>query len=120
MLFEALKGEWRASNVTARDSSDNALEALAVATVHGDGGADVDAADFSQGRSPLVRPLHEAERTNELGGLAARAGTEQLNIASVKSPPGSQVSRASSRSFTLTSLQRGNARASSGVPSDKR
>ncbi|MFT5357551.1 MAG: hypothetical protein ACI9KE_004788 [Polyangiales bacterium] len=34
MLFEALKGEWRASDVAARHATTAALETLAVATAH--------------------------------------------------------------------------------------
>ncbi|MFT5357301.1 MAG: hypothetical protein ACI9KE_004535, partial [Polyangiales bacterium] len=78
MLFEALKGERRSRNVAAHYSTTAALETLTVATVHRDGSVDVDAADFCEG--PRTGAPHEAERTDELGGLAAGGRPEQLHV----------------------------------------
>ncbi|MFT5356274.1 MAG: hypothetical protein ACI9KE_003497 [Polyangiales bacterium] len=75
MLFEALKGERWTRNVPAQ-----ALETLAVATVHRDGGVDVDAADFGEG--PRTCAPHEAKWADELGGQTPRGETEQLNVGS--------------------------------------
>ncbi|MFT5357121.1 MAG: hypothetical protein ACI9KE_004352 [Polyangiales bacterium] len=47
------------------------------ATVHRDGGVDVDAADFGQRPSPCL--FHEAKWADELVGLASRRCTEQLH-----------------------------------------
>jgi hypothetical protein len=79
MLFEALKGERRSCDVAARDSTTAAVEALAVATVHRDGGVDVYATGFGEGRR--TRAAHKAERANKLGGQTARRA-EQLNVGS--------------------------------------
>jgi len=73
MCFKTLQGEWRSRDVTTQ-----AFEALSVATVHDDGGVDVDAADF--GECARTGLLYKAKRADELGGLAARRRTEQLNI----------------------------------------
>ena len=73
-VADTAEGEARAQtiNTGARGTSKQR------ATVHRDGGVEVDAADFGEGRR--TRPLHKAKRADELGGLASRRRTEQLNV----------------------------------------
>jgi hypothetical protein len=72
LIFEPLQRQGRPSNVAAE-----ALEALAVTAVDGDGGVNVHPADLGERK---VRVRHELNRTDELVGLVAGRGPEELAV----------------------------------------